>query len=178
MDMDDRTLVMVIVNGIGARLTNDEKRVSHFVLSCTKHIRTGDVTAVQRVKLNPGGSKHSRRMLGTVRDAAVAFNPISDTKRLTIGGGVETTPAARLGDKTADQAAQLVPMRYPGMLKGLSAPLKPLINLAPRAPVRARLVTRPLPTGSPAAARYNPNDCARGISGATWYRPGSRGCPI
>jgi hypothetical protein len=26
MDMDDRTLVMVMVNGIGAHLTNDEKR--------------------------------------------------------------------------------------------------------------------------------------------------------
>jgi hypothetical protein len=27
LDMDDRTLVMVMVNGIGANLTNDEKRV-------------------------------------------------------------------------------------------------------------------------------------------------------
>jgi hypothetical protein len=26
LDMDDRTLVMVMVNGIGAALTNDEKR--------------------------------------------------------------------------------------------------------------------------------------------------------
>ena len=26
MDMDDRTLIMVMVNGIGATLTNDEKR--------------------------------------------------------------------------------------------------------------------------------------------------------
>ena len=26
LDMDDRTLVMVMVNGIGANLTNDEKR--------------------------------------------------------------------------------------------------------------------------------------------------------
>jgi hypothetical protein len=26
MDMDDRTLVMVMVNGIGAHLTNEEKR--------------------------------------------------------------------------------------------------------------------------------------------------------
>jgi hypothetical protein len=26
LDMDDRTLVMVMVNGIGAHLTNDEKR--------------------------------------------------------------------------------------------------------------------------------------------------------
>ena len=26
MDMDDRTLVMVMTNGIGAHLTNDEKR--------------------------------------------------------------------------------------------------------------------------------------------------------
>jgi hypothetical protein len=26
LDMDDRTLVMVMVNGIGATLTNDEKR--------------------------------------------------------------------------------------------------------------------------------------------------------
>jgi hypothetical protein len=27
LDMDDRTLVIVMVNGIGASLTNDEKRV-------------------------------------------------------------------------------------------------------------------------------------------------------
>ena len=27
LDMDDRTLVMVMVNGIGANLTNDEKRL-------------------------------------------------------------------------------------------------------------------------------------------------------
>jgi hypothetical protein len=26
MDMDDRTLVLVMVNGVGAHLTNDEKR--------------------------------------------------------------------------------------------------------------------------------------------------------
>jgi len=26
LDMDDRTLIMVLVNGIGANLTNDEKR--------------------------------------------------------------------------------------------------------------------------------------------------------
>jgi hypothetical protein len=26
LDMDDRTLVMVMVNGVGANLTNDEKR--------------------------------------------------------------------------------------------------------------------------------------------------------
>jgi hypothetical protein len=26
MDMDDRTLILVMVNGIGAHLTNDEKR--------------------------------------------------------------------------------------------------------------------------------------------------------
>ena len=26
MDMNDRTLVMVMVNGVGAHLTNDEKR--------------------------------------------------------------------------------------------------------------------------------------------------------
>jgi hypothetical protein len=30
LDMDDRTLVMVMVNGIGANLTNDEKR-AHLV---------------------------------------------------------------------------------------------------------------------------------------------------
>jgi hypothetical protein len=28
LDMDDRTLVMVMVNGIGRNLTNDEKRVA------------------------------------------------------------------------------------------------------------------------------------------------------
>ena len=28
LDMNDRTLVMVMVNGVGAHLTNDEKRAS------------------------------------------------------------------------------------------------------------------------------------------------------
>jgi hypothetical protein len=31
MDMNDRTLAMVVVNGIGAHLTNDEKRAQHLI---------------------------------------------------------------------------------------------------------------------------------------------------
>jgi hypothetical protein len=37
MDMDDRTLVMVMVNGIGAHLTNDEKR-AHLVDLRREHL--------------------------------------------------------------------------------------------------------------------------------------------
>jgi len=37
MDMDDRTLVMVMVNGIGANLTNDEKR-AHLVDLRREHL--------------------------------------------------------------------------------------------------------------------------------------------
>jgi hypothetical protein len=31
LDMTDRSLVMVMVNGIGAHLTNDEKRATHLI---------------------------------------------------------------------------------------------------------------------------------------------------
>jgi hypothetical protein len=37
MDMNDRTLVMVMVNGIGAHLTNDEKR-AHLVDLKREHL--------------------------------------------------------------------------------------------------------------------------------------------
>ena len=37
MDMNDRTLVMVMVNGIGAHLTNDEKR-AHLVDVKREHL--------------------------------------------------------------------------------------------------------------------------------------------
>ena len=37
LDMDDRTLVMVMVNGIGANLTNDEKR-AHLVDVRREHL--------------------------------------------------------------------------------------------------------------------------------------------
>jgi hypothetical protein len=36
-DMDDRTLVMVMVNGIGANLTNDEKR-AHLIDLSREHL--------------------------------------------------------------------------------------------------------------------------------------------
>ena len=38
LDMDDRTLVMVMVNGIGANLTNDEKR-AHLTDLRREHLR-------------------------------------------------------------------------------------------------------------------------------------------
>jgi hypothetical protein len=34
LDMNDRTLVMVVVNGIGAHLTNDERRAHLIDLKC------------------------------------------------------------------------------------------------------------------------------------------------
>jgi hypothetical protein len=37
MDMDDRTLVLVMVNGIGAHLTSDEKR-THLSDLCREHL--------------------------------------------------------------------------------------------------------------------------------------------
>ena len=37
MDMNDRTLVMVMVNGIGANLTNDEKR-AHLIDLRREHL--------------------------------------------------------------------------------------------------------------------------------------------
>jgi hypothetical protein len=37
LDMDDRTLVIVMVNGIGANLTNDEKR-AHLVDLRREHL--------------------------------------------------------------------------------------------------------------------------------------------
>ena len=37
MDMNDRTLVMVMVNGIGANLTNDEKR-AHLIDLKREHL--------------------------------------------------------------------------------------------------------------------------------------------
>jgi len=37
LDMDDRTLVMVMTKGIGANLTNDEKR-AHLIDTCREHL--------------------------------------------------------------------------------------------------------------------------------------------
>ena len=37
LDMNDRTLVMVMTNGIGANLTNDEKR-AHLTDLCREHL--------------------------------------------------------------------------------------------------------------------------------------------
>ena len=46
LDMDDRTLVMVMVNGIGANLTNEEKR-AHLVDLRREHLI--DKVCVQEV---------------------------------------------------------------------------------------------------------------------------------
>jgi hypothetical protein len=40
LDMDDRTLVMVMVNGIGANLTNEEKRAHLTIASKHGDLRT------------------------------------------------------------------------------------------------------------------------------------------
>ena len=46
MDMDDRTLIMVMVNGIGAHLTNDEKR-AHLADLRREHLN--DQVCVQEI---------------------------------------------------------------------------------------------------------------------------------
>jgi hypothetical protein len=46
MDMDDRTLVMVVVNGIGAHLTNDEKRAH---LTDLRRERLVDQVCIQEI---------------------------------------------------------------------------------------------------------------------------------
>jgi hypothetical protein len=48
LDMDDRTLVMVMVNGIGANLTNDEKRAH---LADLRRERLIDQVCIQEILL-------------------------------------------------------------------------------------------------------------------------------
>jgi hypothetical protein len=51
---------------------------------------------VQRIRLNPGGSKHSRRMLGLVGDAAMIIDPLPMKRMIaiTIRPGATTAAAS------------------------------------------------------------------------------------
>jgi putative DNA primase/helicase len=51
------------------------------------------ITGIQRVRLNPDGGKHGRRMLGVVQRAAVKLD--SATDELCVGEGTETALAGR-----------------------------------------------------------------------------------
>jgi hypothetical protein len=53
------------------------------------------ITAVQRIALNPDGTKRGRRMLGIVRCAAIKFDDLGPAGELVVGEGVETCMAAR-----------------------------------------------------------------------------------
>jgi hypothetical protein len=66
MDMNDRTLVMVMVNGIGANLTNDEKR-AHLIDLKREHLI--DQVYVQEI-LPP---RNSRNELLIVDDNDVIY---------------------------------------------------------------------------------------------------------
>jgi hypothetical protein len=48
MDMDDRTLVLVMTKGIGAHLTNDEKR-AHLTDVCTENLNP-DIMVMKSAK--------------------------------------------------------------------------------------------------------------------------------
>jgi hypothetical protein len=66
LDMDDRTLVMVMVNGIGANLTNDEKR-AHLIDLRREHLI--DKVCIQEIlplgvcRLNPEMAGHVVRLV-------------------------------------------------------------------------------------------------------------------
>jgi hypothetical protein len=60
-----------------------------------RSIEDNGITAVQRIALNPDGSKRGRRMLGIVRRASIKFDEIGPSGELVVGEGVETCMAAR-----------------------------------------------------------------------------------
>jgi putative DNA primase/helicase len=63
------------------------------LIAAFRSIDDGTITAIQRVALNPDGSKLARRMLGVVHRAAIMLDPPGD--KLVVGEGVETAMAAR-----------------------------------------------------------------------------------
>lgn len=63
------------------------------LIAAFRSIDDDTITAIQRVRLNPDGSKHARRMLGIVQRAAIKLDPIGD--ELCIGEGLETCLAGR-----------------------------------------------------------------------------------
>jgi hypothetical protein len=66
--------------------------------------RSGTCT-VQRIRINPDGTKHSRRMLGIVHDAAMMLDNVESTQA---GQCVSTVESARgLGALTIGEAPRL-----------------------------------------------------------------------
>jgi hypothetical protein len=64
-----------------------------------RDIVTDEPVAIHRTALTPDGRKLDRKMLGTVRDAAIKLDPDGNvTIGLTIGEGIETVLSARQGD--------------------------------------------------------------------------------
>ena len=65
------------------------------VIAPFRSIEDDGITAIQRIALNPDGSKRGRRMLGIVRRAAIKLDEIGPSRQLVVGEGVETCMAAR-----------------------------------------------------------------------------------
>ena len=63
------------------------------LIAAFRSIGNDVVTGIQRIRLNPDGSKNGRRMLGIVHRAAIKIDPAGE--RLCIGEGVETCLAGR-----------------------------------------------------------------------------------
>jgi len=64
------------------------------LIAAFRSIDDDAITAIHRIRLNPDGSKHSRRMLGIVHRAAVKISGNVDGE-LAIGEGIESCMAAR-----------------------------------------------------------------------------------
>jgi putative DNA primase/helicase len=65
------------------------------LLAPFRSIDDDGITAIQRIALNPDGTKRGRRMLGIVRRAAIKFDNIGPSGELVVGEGVETCMGAR-----------------------------------------------------------------------------------
>ena len=65
------------------------------LLAPFRSIDDDGITAIQRIALNPDGTKRGRRMLGIVRRTAIKFDDIGSSGELVVGEGVETCMAAR-----------------------------------------------------------------------------------
>jgi hypothetical protein len=63
------------------------------LIAAFRSIDDDAITAVHRIRLNQDGSKHGRRMLGIVHNAAIKLDPIGD--KLCVGEGLETCMAGR-----------------------------------------------------------------------------------
>jgi Toprim domain-containing protein len=77
---------------------NEATAATEYVPALLAPFRSVDddgVTAIQRIALNPDGTKRGRRMLGIVRRAAIKFDDVGPSGELVVGEGLETCMAAR-----------------------------------------------------------------------------------